>query len=84
MITNIININMRTIVDIPDAQIKILYQLSKKKKLSRAEIIRQALAIYIVNDAESKKSYKFAFGIWKEKQVDSLSYQQKLRSEWDK
>ena len=38
---------MRTIVDIPDAQIKILTQLSKKKKISRAEVIRRALTDYI-------------------------------------
>ena len=30
---------MRTIVDIPDAQIKILDNLSKKKELSRAKIM---------------------------------------------
>ena len=74
---------MRTIIDIPDAQIKILNRLSKKKKVSRAEIIRQALTDYVVNYAKSKKSYKSAFGIWKDQQLDSLSYQQKLRKEWD-
>ena len=38
---------MRTIIDIPDKDIKILNQLSKKKKISRAGIIRQALTNYI-------------------------------------
>lgn len=74
---------MRTIVDIPDAQVKILNQLSKKKKLSRAEIIRQALGNYIANDHKNKKSYDSAFGIWRDQKLDSLLYQQKLRDEWD-
>ena len=43
MITSIIGINMRTIVDIPDSQVKILDQVSKKKNVSRASLIREAL-----------------------------------------
>ena len=74
---------MRTIVDIPDMQIKILNQLSKKQKVSRAEIIRQALAGYITNYNKSKKSYKLAFGIWKDRKIDGLLYQEKLRGDWD-
>lgn len=74
---------MRTIVDIPDGQVKILNQLSNRRKVSRAEIIRQALANYIDDYAKSKKDYKLAFGIWKDQKLDSLSYQQKLRDEWD-
>lgn len=75
---------MRTIIDIPDTQIKILDQLSKKKKISRAQIVRQALTNYIADDNESKKSYEAAFGIWKDKKLDSLVYQAKLRDEWNK
>ncbi len=75
---------MRTIVDIPDTQVKILDQVSKKKKVSRAKIIRQAVTNYISNYVNSKKSYDSAFGIWREKKLDSLEYQQKLRDEWDK
>ena len=75
---------MRTIVDIPDAQIKILDNLSKKKKLSRAKIIRQALTNYITNCTKSQKGYESAFGLWKDKKIDSVVYQQKLRGEWDR
>ncbi|MCC8483061.1 ribbon-helix-helix domain-containing protein [Rickettsia endosymbiont of Culicoides newsteadi] len=74
---------MRTIIDIPDMQVETLNQLSKKKKLSRAEIIRQALTDYITNYAKSKKGYKSAFGIWKDQKLDGLLYQHKLRGEWD-
>jgi metal-responsive CopG/Arc/MetJ family transcriptional regulator len=73
---------MRTIVDIPDEQIKILNQLSKKKKTSRANIIRLALTEYIANYKNNKKGYEDAFALWKDKNLDSLSYQKKLRDEW--
>ncbi|MCC8416252.1 MAG: hypothetical protein LN575_02660 [Rickettsia endosymbiont of Gnoriste bilineata] len=50
--------------------------------MSRAEIIRQALADYITNYTKSKKGYKSAFDIWKDQKLDGLLYQQKLRGEW--
>lgn len=84
MITDVLPKIMRTIVDIPDVQIKFLDNISKKKKLSRAEIIRQALSSYIAGYRDSQKGYKLAFGIWKDKDVDSVSYQKKLRNEWDR
>lgn len=81
MITNIIN-SMRTIIDIPDVQVKVLNKLSKKKRVSRAEIIRQALTNYIANYSKTKKAYKKAFGLWKDKNLDSIEYQKNLRDEW--
>ncbi|MCC8368736.1 MAG: ribbon-helix-helix domain-containing protein [Rickettsia endosymbiont of Oxypoda opaca] len=74
---------MRTIIDIADSQIKILDQLSQKKKVARADIIRQALADYIANYNQSKKGFDAAFGLWKDKNLDSLEYQAKLRNEWN-
>ncbi len=73
---------MRTLVDIPDIHIKILNQLSKKKKISRAEIIRQALTHYITSQSKTKELYTRSFGIWKEKKLDSVEYQRTLRQEW--
>ena len=73
---------MRTIVDIPDPQVKILNQLSKKKKISRAAIIRQALADFIISHSKTRNSYKAAFGIWNKKKINSIDYQNKLRNEW--
>jgi predicted DNA-binding protein len=72
MITSIIGINMRTIVDIPDSQVKILDQVSKKKNVSRASLIREALTKYINSYSNSKKSYELAFGVWKRKKLDSF------------
>ncbi len=70
---------MRTLVDIPDRQIEDLAVICESKQLSRAEIIRQAIAAYI---EQNKPVVVDAFGIWKNRKVDGLAYQEKMRSEW--
>ena len=73
---------MRTIVDIPDNQVKVLKQLSEQKKISRAKIIRQAITDHIANNTKIASNHKKAFGIWKNTKIDSIAYQRKLRDEW--
>jgi len=70
---------MRTLVDIPDRQIEELIRISKAEKVSRAEIIRQAVAAFI---GMKKPDTVEAFGLWKEHEVDGLAYQEQQRSEW--
>jgi metal-responsive CopG/Arc/MetJ family transcriptional regulator len=75
---------MRTIVDIPDTQINTLDQLAKKKKISRAELVRQALSNYITGCIKTNNGYKSAFGSWQNNDLkDSICYQKELRDEWD-
>jgi metal-responsive CopG/Arc/MetJ family transcriptional regulator len=70
---------MRTVIDIPETQIKFLTAISKSEKTSRAEIVRRAIALYL----ETKKLKKAdAFALWKDQTVDGLTYQKKVRSEW--
>lgn len=70
---------MRTLVDIPDRQIDDLTRLCTSKRVSRAEIIRQAIALYI---ELNKPAAADAFGIWKNRSVEGLACQEKMRSEW--
>lgn len=70
---------MRALVDIPDRQIDELAMICEAKKLSRAEVIRQAITFYIEKNRPSSSD---AFGIWKDRQVDGLTYQEQVRSEW--
>jgi metal-responsive CopG/Arc/MetJ family transcriptional regulator len=70
---------MRTLVDIPDRQIKELTALCEAEKGSRAEVIRQAIASYI---EKKKPATVEAFGLWKGRKVDGLAYQEQVRSEW--
>jgi hypothetical protein len=70
---------MRALVDISDKQIDALKAICKTKKLSRAEAIRQAIAAYI---ERNKPGAVDAFGLWKNRKVDGLRYQEQVRSEW--
>ena len=71
---------MRTLVDIPDQQVQKLSRLSEQKKVSRAALIREAIAAYLArNDPDPGRK---AFGIWRDLDIDSVEYQRKLRDEW--
>jgi Ribbon-helix-helix protein, copG family len=80
-ISNILELTMRTLVDIPDEQIDDLAVICEAKKVSRAEVIRQAIAVYI---GSNKLVPADAFGLWKTKQpsLDGLAYQEQARAEW--
>ena len=70
---------MRTLVDLGDTQIQALDELSKKEKRSRAALIREAIDDYLAG-RHCKQSD--AFGLWGNRKVDGLAYQQKVRREW--
>jgi Ribbon-helix-helix protein, copG family len=77
---------MRTIIDLPDYQVDALRLLEERKNVSRAELIRQAVAQYVVRNVEAPE----AFGAWKsktrtlKKARDGVAVQKKLRAEWDR
>jgi hypothetical protein len=72
---------MRTIIDLPDRQIEALERISKSRKLSRAELIRQAVDRYLADHAPDAAA---GFGLWKRAgaREDGLAYQRRLRREW--
>jgi Ribbon-helix-helix protein, copG family len=72
---------MRTLVDLPDKELEQLTALSRSRKTSRAELIRQAVAGYL---AQNSVGIEDSFGLWKSRGVDGLKYQDKLREEWDR
>jgi len=72
--------NMRTIVDIPEELLRPLDELRTAENRSRASVIREALSEYLKNKPSCSMSE--AFGLWKTRKVDSLKYQEDLRSEW--
>ncbi len=71
---------MKTLIDIPDIQLKALAQIGEKRKLSRAAVIREAIETYL--SGRKQAPIDDAFGIWGNKDFDSLEYQRKLRDEW--
>ena len=75
---------MRTLVDIPDQHLKVLNELSKQRKVSRAALVREAVSAYIHANSQAEKAAAraAAFGLWKGQGIDGLEYQKKIRAEW--
>jgi len=70
----------RILIDLPDTQIEALSMLVDVEQRPRAALIRDAIEAYIV---EHKASHGTdVFGMWKQKKMDGLEYQQALRAEW--
>ena len=72
---------MRTLVDLPERELEQLTALSQSRKTSRAELIRQAVAGYL---AQNKAGVEDSIGLWKDRGVDGLKYQETLREEWER
>ena len=73
---------MRTLVDIPDDQIEELNQLAEREKVSRASLVRKAVADLLASKRQSGgDAIAAAFGIRPDME-DGLAYQERLRSEW--
>lgn len=71
---------MRTVVDLPEEQLKAIKALAKRENISQAEAIRRAVHAYLTTrPAPDRKSP--AFGMWKDRD-EGLRYQRALRDEW--
>ena len=71
---------MRTLIDMTDAQVEKLDDLARQNRQSRAALIRTAIDEYL--DRHCQEHLEDAFGLWSDRQVDGLEYQEKLRAEW--
>jgi hypothetical protein len=70
----------RTIIDLPPEQIEALDRLREQRHMTRASLVREAVAAYLTSHHVGL--VEEAFGVWKKKKVRALSYEDKLRSEW--
>ena len=73
---------MRTIIDIPEHILADIDALAKGQNISRAEAVRRAMAEYLEKRPRSRADA--AFGIWKSRKIDPLSYEDTIRVEWDR
>ncbi len=69
---------MKAVIDIPRHQIEALSEVCQSFNISRAEAVRQAIALFV---KENKPSSIDVFGTWDNKE-DGLTYQKKMREEW--
>jgi len=71
---------MRTIVDLPDDQVRALARLCARHGLSRAEVVRRAVAAYLAAHPETTQDD--VFGIWSDRGLSGLGYEDRVRAEW--
>ena len=72
---------MRTIIDLPDNQVKALRTICEQTRLSRAELIRRAVDDYLGRHLPENDIH--AFGLWRSRAEDGLSYQNRVTKDWD-
>ena len=72
---------MRTIVDLPDEDLRRLTRLARDQGVSRAELIRRAVAAYLGELPEAAS--RDAFGLWRNRPLDGRAYEDGLREEWN-
>ncbi|MBX3142330.1 MAG: ribbon-helix-helix protein, CopG family [Trueperaceae bacterium] len=71
---------MRALVDMNEDQVEALDTLAKRVGTSRAALIRAAIDAYLA--AQDRHEEEEGFGLWGDRKVDGLEYQEKIRSEW--
>lgn len=79
---------VRTLISLPEQKLKKLDMLARKSKKSRAQLVREAVDLYLKKNDKPQESWKELVkrtaGIWKHKNVDGLEYERKLREEWER
>ena len=73
---------MRTLIDIPDPDLRKLNRISKQQKLSRSQLVRTAISEYL--SKQQNDSLDKLAGIWADRDIDGLEYQLAMRREWDR
>jgi len=71
---------MRTLVDLPEADVRALDRIGDRRRVSRAKIIREAVSAFLTKSTAA--SADEAFGLWRDRNIDGLDYQRQVRSEW--
>lgn len=71
---------MRTVIDVPEKLIESLDRVSDAEQRSRAALIREAIAEFLRK--KSGPSAEAAFGLWKDRKIDGVRFQDDLRGEW--
>jgi predicted transcriptional regulator len=71
---------MRTLIDVPDDQLRSLGELAARSNRSRSAVIREAIKEYLAD--HRLPPAEDGFGLWGSTGPDGLKYQKKLRAEW--
>jgi metal-responsive CopG/Arc/MetJ family transcriptional regulator len=72
---------MKISIDLPKDTVETLDHLCRRQNCSRAELIRQAVAVYLNSHLPSDEEHP-AYGMWQDRNLDGVDYQRTLRAEW--
>ena len=71
---------MRMTIELSEEQVWRLADVCRRESVSRAEVIRRAVADYL--DARYVGDHEGVFGIWRDRHVDGLRFEGRFRREW--
>lgn len=70
----------RILIDLSETQLQALAAKVHIERRSRAAIIRDAIDAYLARHAPGDGSA--VFGLWRDRSIDGLQYQEAQRAEW--
>ncbi|GAA0236503.1 hypothetical protein GCM10009125_26760 [Castellaniella daejeonensis] len=70
----------RILIDLSETQLQALAAKVRTEGRSRAAIIRDAIDAYLAHHAPGDASA--VFGLWRDRSIDGLEYQEAQRAEW--
>ncbi len=71
---------MRISVDIGEDDLKALDSIATLENVSRSSLICRAIGKFLMRNSPNDRSQ--AFGLWRNRTVDGLAYQEEIRCEW--
>lgn len=71
---------MRTLIDLPPQAVDALAEICHRERISRAEAIRRAVALYVAQKKPAPQTD--VFGLWRKRKLEGQAYEDKLRDEW--
>ena len=69
---------VRTAINLPKHQVDSLDEVCHHERISRAEAILRAVALYLDDRGFAQSD---AFGLWRHRRINGVAYQRKLRRE---
>ncbi len=71
---------MHIAVEIPEAELVRVEELATARRVTRGQIILEAIEAYLLQKANDHNDA--GFGIWRDLGEDGLDYQTRMRNEW--
>lgn len=73
-------IALQTHIELRQSELEALDRLAEREKISRTDLIERAVRDLLHKNDQKNKTE--AFGLWGDRKVDGLEFQQKIRGEW--